>query len=731
MDNVYIYISPEADELQRYAASGLQRYLRRLFNASSDIVTRRPQESGSRFILGLVSAPHVQQATTGLPDLSSQGHIVRRVGSDTVVLAGGSSAAVAWAVYELVERYGVRFLLHGDVFPADPGSFFLPDVDLVLEPLLALRSWRQFSDLPTGPAMWSLPQHRTFIRQLFKLKYNGIVLEFWPDQPFVDYEVRGIGRKSATLLFGQKIPIGADTIGRVHLLDSPLLDNPEMVGAQTFPEMLEAGRRLIGGILEQARTLGMHTGISMQPFEFPLEFRPLLQHPTEGEIQLGGLTCAERGALTNPGHVALVGAHIGAYLDQWSQIDELHLSLPEHPIAETDYRRSWRELDSKYGIEKDFPLEALMRQTGFVTAGGPERADRELKSTVTMLHFLDRFFAENDLLERAASQKTWITLDLTVTSAPLFPLMDRVLWPDAGIVNVLDYTSSRAVRRMNFMESLDATRVRAHLDVTLQDDNIGWMPQVATESIHLLMREMQRLGWRGFSSRCWPIGDLDPVVAYMARASWDAHITPRAAYEDHFSHTYGPAATEGLCQVMRLLEDATIILDLDFLSLFFPVLGIMCRALDAEEPMAVGLHHVSAMYDECRRILVRQQNMLSAPSADDRLAYMMGRLDFAINALKEKELLSDRSVHVRRALIAREAGEDSVAQERIANAEGLFTRAIGAGEAALHAAAAHVRHDSDRASIAAYYHFFVREVRERTAAILKEIGPTDSPRNIE
>ena len=95
MSNIHIYISPEADELQRFAASELQRYLRRLFKVSAEIVTGRPEQSGSRFILGLASAPHVQQATTGLPDLSPQGHMLRRVGSDALVMAGGSSEAVA------------------------------------------------------------------------------------------------------------------------------------------------------------------------------------------------------------------------------------------------------------------------------------------------------------------------------------------------------------------------------------------------------------------------------------------------------------------------------------------------------------------------------------------------------------------------------------------------------------------------------------------------------------
>lgn len=721
MNKTWIWTAPDADELQRFAAVELQRYLQRLFKFSAEIITTAPAEPACCFVLGLAAAPHIRQASGFLPALSPQGHVLRRVAPDTMILAGGSSAAVTWAVYELVERYGVRYLLHEDVFPESPGAFHLPDVDVVLEPVLSLRSWRQFNDLPTGPAMWSLAQQQAFIRQIFKLKFNGIYLSLWPQHPFVDYEVHGIRRRSATLLFGQKIPIQADNIGREHLPDSPFLDNPEMLAARTFPEKLEAGRRLLNGILGTARSFGMHTAIAFQPLEFPAEFRPLLQRPTEEGIQLGGLTCAERGDLMNPGHIELVRATLEAYLEHWGQVDECYLGLPEHPHADRYFRRCWQELDRKYRLEKDFPLEDLLArgQRNHLIPGGLERAEREFKSAVAMLHFFDRFFADNDLLAQAGEQHVGINLALGGNAEPLLPLLDRVLWEGGGISTSLGYTASRAVRSMHYMEGLDASKVPAVLIVTLQDDNIGSVPQIATENIHILFQALQRLGWRGVLTRHWPIGDLDPTAAYMARASWDAGVTPRAAYEDHFTHAYGAASTESLCQVMRILEDATIVLDLDFLSLFFPVLGIMCRSAEEEEPMPAGLFHVRAMYEECRRILLRLQDEPGPRAGKAELAYWISRLNFAIQALVEKELLCEGGMQVHAARAARKAGDEDKAAEHLAQARAIYQRAIEAGEAALHATASQVRDDSDRATLAAYYHFFVREVKEKIAELLE------------
>ena len=724
MERTYIWTAADADEIQRFAALELQRYLLRLFSVSAEIVAAAPDSTGTRFLVGLVDAPHIRQASRSLPGLSAQGHLVHRTDPDTLVLAGGSGAAVAWAVYELVERYGVRYLLHEDIFPEKPGPFVLPDLDVVFEPLTEIRSWRQFNDLPTGPAMWGLAQQRTFIQQVFKLKFNSIHFSLWPQHPFIDYEVQGIRRRSAALLFGQKIPIDEDNIGREHLPDSPFLNNPDMLGAETFPEMLDAGRALLGGMLDKAQSLGMHTAIALQPMEFPLEFAPLLQQRAEGPTQLGRLTCAETGDLTNPSHVALVEANFEAYLQQWGRVDELRLHLPEQPKAESTYRESWQSLDSKYGLERDFPLAGILSQAerDYIAAGGPERALREIKSTVSMVRFFDDFFAGNDLLKRAGEQNISVKLDISGTSAPLLPVIERAMWDGGGVSMTLAYTSSRAVRKMHLMEGIDATRVPTDLIMTLQDDNIGLLPQVATESMHLLLRNMQRLGWRGLFTRCWPIGDLDPPVAYLARACWDPDVTPRKAYEDHFSHLHGPDASESLGRAMRILEDATIILDLDFLSLFFPVLGIMCRPLEAEEPMPVGLYHVRAMYEQCRRILAGQQARPGLAAGESHLDYMVSRLDFAIHALNEKERLSDGSVHVGEARAAREAGDRDSSAEHLAQARDLFDRAIESGAAALRASASQVRDDSDKACLAAYYHFFVREVRERTSAVLADLG---------
>jgi len=718
---VAICISPASDALQQQAVKDLQRYLKQLFDLDARIETGSAPRASHRFVVGLMSAPYVRQIASNLPTLSRQGHLIRRIDPHTMVLTGGSSAAVAWAVYELLERYGIRFLLHGDVVPEQAGSFHLPALDLTFEPVQKIRSWRQFNVLPFGPMMWSLEQQKVFINQLFKLKFNGVYLNIWPQHPLVDYRIGGIRKTSWGLLFTEPIPINADNIGRDQLWpDMPVLTNPEFRGVVTFDEALRAGRRLLNGILDHAQSLEMHTCIGFQPMNFPSEFCSVLASPTppfsEGSIAM----CAETADLNNPKHVSSIETTFQAYLEQWGRVNEFQIAMPEHPHAERTFRQAWKSLASKFSLEPEYQIDDLLarNQGRSLSAGGVARGERELKSVVSMLQFFDEFFSGNRLLERLRSKSIELTIVLGNSSEQVLPFIHRVLPPGCGVRTSVDYTSSRAVRRLELLEKVETSKIRATLVVTLQDDNVGWLPQVATDNVHILLQALSRTGWEGFYTRYWPIGDLDPTTAYLARASWDAKVSPREVYADHFRFTYGLEATEILSQVMRLLGDVTVILDLDFLSLAFPVPGSIWSR-QANRPMPEGLFHVLASYESARAMLERVKDVSGPRVRNANLAYWISRLTFAIQLLHEIRWLHEGRMALEAATLARKEGKRPEASAHLARASAAYETAVTAGEAALRAAAAQVRDDSDRGAIAAYYHYMVREVKAKALQVIK------------
>ena len=151
-----IVLGPEAPELEVFAAHELSRYLRELYGIQPELV--RALGTGSRLSI-LLGSPQTNPAFQRIsghhtwPRVSDQGIVLKRVsGADRemLILGGGSPAATLWAVYELVERSGVRFLLEKDVFPEVAEPFPPRHLDLVREPRFRFRSYRAINNLATS-----------------------------------------------------------------------------------------------------------------------------------------------------------------------------------------------------------------------------------------------------------------------------------------------------------------------------------------------------------------------------------------------------------------------------------------------------------------------------------------------------------------------------------------------------------------------------------------------------
>ena len=134
--------------------------------------------------------------------------------------------------------------------------------------------------------------------------------------------------------------------------------------------------------------------------------------------------------------------------------------------------------------------------------------------------------------------------------------------------------------------------------------------------------------------------------------------------------------------------------------------------------MPVGLFHIRAMYQQCHRILLTLKNLPGPPARVSNMAYWISRFDFGIEALREYELLCNVGVQMHAGLAARASGDEPLASQHLANAVDFYRRGIAAGEKALEATAANIRDDSDRATLGAYYHFLVREVKQHCQNIV-------------
>src|SRR5437867_3042248 len=105
-------------ELVAFAAQELQRYVSKLFGLQATIAAKTGPADAT--ILLDAEASGMQAPSD---DQSFALRRFERGGHPFLLAVGDSPAATLWASYELVEQWGVRYLLHGDVFPDERGDF--------------------------------------------------------------------------------------------------------------------------------------------------------------------------------------------------------------------------------------------------------------------------------------------------------------------------------------------------------------------------------------------------------------------------------------------------------------------------------------------------------------------------------------------------------------------------------------------------------------------------------
>jgi hypothetical protein len=562
---VAVVVGAGAPELERHAADELRGYIERLYGVRATLAEQLPADAAAICLVGSSSTNQaVAQAIApnAWPKLTDQGLVLKRVsleGKPAMILGGGSPVATMWAVYEFVERLGVRYLHDRDVYPQRQRFEGLPKLDLVMEPNLRIRCWRLINE-KVGPVSWSLEENRRFLRQMAKMKYNRVSIGLWPGQPFVHYTFHGVPKPPGVLFFGDHYPIDDDTIGHEKFAGMKYFTNPELVGAVGPEEGRRRAIALVHGILDEARKLGMQTGLAIQPFEWPPAFMKVLPG-SERVAQLGDLTAGpgRNQSIDDPLLREMIATIVRAYVETYPEADYLNVETPEWRQWIGQARESYEQLCARYGVTDLGSFEDLCARARSRTAfaGGGGRVETQVKGDLVSLRFFDSLVREERLLERPGGRGP-VKLVYMDTSEELFPLVARMLPPRGEIVSFIDYTAARIIRQFEMMKQVPPKHVPASLIMTLGDDNMGVLPQLCTGSLHSLIEELRKNGWSGFYTRYWLVSEQDPAIHYLARASWDASVTPRSAYVDQVTHVCGSGAVDPVLRALAGIEEATL-----------------------------------------------------------------------------------------------------------------------------------------------------------------------------
>jgi hypothetical protein len=687
---VDVIVGKGAPALERFAAAELSEQLQKLFEADVTIGEALPKETGGALIVlgSPATNPALKPVEKSWPKLSEQGHLVKSVtlgGRPALAAGGGSPVATLWAAYELGRHFGIRYFLFGDLYPVDPPELKLEGIDILLEPSLKLRTWRTINDFAIGPESWGLAEQQQILGQLAKLKYNRVLLSLYPWQPFVDFEFRGVKRQSDALWYGWEYRVDGDTAGRSAFGGAKLFENPDFAGKTTYAERIAAGTALARGIIDRAHQLGMTAGLSISPLEFPREFAkalPNAQPSREPEPLSIGPGASHQP--NDPVLLELARTQIEAYLKTYPTIDALYLTLPEFPGWTDQAEAAWKRLDARTGISRVTSLEKLIsaareRRT---TASG-DRGERALRGNLAVLDFLSTLLADRKLLQAGAGKS--IEPVLVDVDPALSPVLEKLIPPGASTLHFIDYTSRRVVENRSLLAGVPAGKVPSSLILTLDDDNIGVLPQEGVSSLHALVGDLRKNGWQGFSTRYWIVGDLDLSVNYLSRASFDAAATPRDVCRDLITPACGEGVSDRMWLAFEMIEQATQLVDTNDLSFGFPVPGMLLKHYQSEAAVPEWWGKARDLYLNAMNEMYRA-NTRAREGGRDYSLYCARRYEFAFEYMNCVE-------SVRLAGLARREGN---VEEQRAKLEA----AVESIHSALQALAAIARSNSDRGMIA-------------------------------
>lgn len=701
---VDVVVAPSAPPLERRAAEEICQTLKRLYDADVRFGEAPANDAPQAIFVGSPATnPQIRafadQWPSGNKALSDQGHLVRSAAwrdRPALLIGGGSPVATYWAAAEYAHRLGVRSLLYGDLDPVAPPPFQLTGYDVVLEPQLRLRAWRTINDFPIGPESWGLAEQQQLLRQLAKLKYNRVILSVYPWQPFVDFEFEGVHKQTGVLWYGWQYPVSGNTSGRSVFRGEKFFENPDFAGRTTYAARLEAGRALVQGLIATAHELGMSVGLATSPLEFPKEFAAVLPEaqviaaPEPLAIGPGKRQLPDDARL-----MQLAKAQLRAYLATYPQLDALYLSLPEFPDWNQHAEAAWKKLAAQSaGLPSLEQLTASARQRPLTSSG--DRGEKALRGNLAALEFLSRLRADAALFRRPDGRD--VECVLTQIDPALFPQLDQLLPPETGALHFVDYTARRVAAQRELLAQVPAGKAPQSLILTLADDNVGVLPQLAHTSLHQLLGALRERRWSGFMTRYWCVGDLDLSAYLLSRGSFDPQLTPAQALADLLTPVCGEGVSDRVWMACELVEQATTLVDEHDIGFSFPVPNVLLKHYDATEPPPAWWGQVRDNYLNAMNEMYRA-NTRAREGGRSYTLYLARRYEFGFEYLNCVEA-------VRRAGLAhRDKDVDAEAEQ--------LEKAVESLHGALNALAAVARSNSDRGVIAVLNEYGMRPLNKK------------------
>jgi hypothetical protein len=189
---VPIVVGSEADPLVRLAGGELTSHLSRLYPDKKFEVVNRSDES-PRVLLGIGGSSKELDACAGGSQSGADSFAVKSAGG-VGCIAGGDPRGVLYGVYALLEELGFGFCLSYTAFPPPRTEFALTGWNLADRPLVSERLVFNWHNFLSSASTWELADWRHYIDQASRMRYTGILVHAYGNNPMFAFEHNGVSK---------------------------------------------------------------------------------------------------------------------------------------------------------------------------------------------------------------------------------------------------------------------------------------------------------------------------------------------------------------------------------------------------------------------------------------------------------------------------------------------------------------------------------------------------------
>lgn len=551
----------------RFIAGEVQRYLEKLSGARLPIVgpeeARRQPINMAWLVIGEPQANElvreaISRKHVTLDGLQPDGFILRTVrldGRKALIVSGNHEAATMYGAYDLLERYGIVFLVTEDVIPGKKPHLKLLDLNVRSNPAFKKRGIYTTFEYPNRSLM-SLKDWHHFLDQMAKLKFNYLHIQWYPYEPWLKYEYRGevkwmgdvskiqTGYMLRSYDFGHQLT-SEMTVGRKYFEKAgiyPRLAPPEFQTVKNNEQVFEVAQPFLRNIVDYAHTrkIAVWLGIDATSVAPNLARYTTRTFNRPFDQIFGSFLCPD-----NPVSLALNDARLTSLIKTYPDADGFFLWLPEgYPVCyrTAQDREFYLSLRPKYLGEGN----ARAAWTGDITMNNDQLVD----SNGGSIYFIQQLMQERDRIAPDVKLGVaayghlylWPFIDkMFLKDVPFDEMESSAIWTPTGVpMNLFAGMRGRDNTIINRIDD-DSDMLGMQFNVRLYDKD-----EVLISSV--------KYGVSGFASQAYRDPETEWNIKYMSEGGWNPYLNPEAFYHDYATRIFGNAASPQMFNAFETLE---------------------------------------------------------------------------------------------------------------------------------------------------------------------------------